>query len=77
MSPPAPPYSSGIGRPISPSSPELRHELVGEARLAVELLGDRCDPGARELAHGVADELLLCGEVEVHAVGDAPPDANR
>ena len=52
---------------------ELRHELVREARLAVELLGDRSDLLARELAHRVADELLLMCEVEVHA----PPDATR
>ena len=49
--------------------PELRQlgdELVGEARLAVELLGDRRDPFERELAHRAADELLLLGEVEIH-----------
>ena len=67
VSPPAPPYSSGIGSPISPSSPSSATSSYGKARLAVELLGDGRDALARELAHGVADELLLLGEVEVHA----------
>ena len=66
MSPPAPPYSSGIGIPISPSSAELGDELVREAVLAVELLGDRRDALSRERPDGVADQLLLGGEVEVH-----------
>ncbi len=68
MSAPAPPYSSGIGIPISPSSASLGDELVREALLAVELLGERRDAFLRELAHGVADQLVLLGEVEVHAV---------
>ena len=67
VSPPAPPCSSGIGIPISPSSAISRDELDGEAALAVELLGDGCDALAREGAHRVADELLLGREVEVHA----------
>ena len=46
---------------------ELRDELVGEALLAVELGRDGRDALARELAHGLADELLLLGEVEVQA----------
>ena len=46
---------------------ELRDELVGEALLAVELGRDRRHALARERAHGVADELLLFGEVEVQA----------
>ena len=52
---------------------ELGDELVREARLAVELLGHRRDLLPGELAHGVADELLLLREIEVHA----PPDATR
>ena len=56
-----------------PELAELGDELVREARLAVELLGDRRHLLARELAHGVADELLLLGQIEVHA----PPDATR
>ena len=49
--------------------PELGHlgdELVGEAVLAVELLGDRRDLLVGERADGVADQLVLGGEVEVH-----------
>ena len=46
---------------------ELRDELVGESLLTVELGGDGRDALARELAHRVADELLLLGEVEVQA----------
>ena len=41
---PAPPYSSGIGMPISPSSAISCDELVREAVLAVELRCDRRDP---------------------------------
>ena len=48
----------------------LAHELDGEARLAIELLGDGRDPLARERADGVADQLLLGSEVEVHAGRD-------
>jgi hypothetical protein len=50
---------------------QLRDELVGKARLAVELLGHGRDAVARELPHGVADELLLGGEVEIHGRRDA------
>ena len=42
-----------------PELAELGDELVRETRLAVELLGDGRDLLARELAHRVADELLL------------------
>ena len=56
MSPPAPPYSSGIGMPISPSSARLRDDLVGEAVLAVELLRHRRDPLLGERAHGLRAE---------------------
>ena len=56
-----------------PELAELGDELVREARLAVELLGHRRHLLPRELAHGVADELLLLREIEVHA----PPDATR
>ena len=64
---PAPPYSSGIVMPIRPSSASSAVELVREPRLAVELLGDRCDLLQRELANGVADQLMLGLEIEVHA----------
>ena len=71
VSPPAPPYSSGIGHAHQPELRELRDELVREARLAVELLGDRRDLRLRELADGAADQLLLVGELEVHATSSA------
>ena len=48
----------------------LVHEPDGEARLAIELLGDGRDPLARERADGVADQLLLGSKVEVHAGRD-------
>ncbi len=53
--------------PISPSSPSLRDDLVGEGLRAVELLGHRRDLALGELPHGAADQLVLGGEVEVHA----------
>ena len=48
---------------------ELGDELVREATLEVELRGNGCNALARERARGVADELLLGSEVEVHAAG--------
>ena len=65
VSAPAPPYSSGIVIPISPSSASSRDELVREPLLAVELLGDRRDLLERELPHRVAQQLVLGLEVEV------------
>ena len=55
-----------------PHEPQLRHladELDGETALAVELLGDRRDALAGERADGVADQLVLGRQVEVHAGG--------
>ena len=49
-----------------PQFGELRDELVREAVLAVELLRDRRDPLLRERTHGLAQELMLAREVEVH-----------
>jgi hypothetical protein len=46
---------------------ELRYEVVGEARLAVQLFGDRRDLSLRELADGPADQLLLVAELEIQA----------
>ncbi len=46
---------------------ELANDLVRECLVPVEVLGDRRDFGPSELAHGVAQELLVCGEFEVHA----------
>ena len=59
--------------PHQPELGHLAHELVREPRLAVELLGDGCDALDGERAHGVAEELVLGREVEVHAaiVADA------
>ena len=67
VSPPAPPYSSGIGRPIRPSSPSSATSSYGKRLSQVELGGDGLDPLSRERSDGVADQLLLGGEVEVHA----------
>ena len=50
-----------------PELGELRDELVREALLAVELLRDRRDLLQRELAHRVAQQLVLRLEVEVQA----------
>src|SRR4249919_91519 len=47
--------------------PELGHEVVGERAAQVELRGDGLDPLQRERSDGLADQLLLGGEVEVHA----------
>ena len=57
----------GDGQPHQAELAEVGNDLVRETRLAVELLRDGRDLLARELAHRVADELLLLGEVEVHA----------
>ena len=54
--------------------PELGHlgdEVVREALLAVELLGDRRDLLERELPNRVAEKLVLVVEVEVQAHGAA------
>ena len=64
------PYSSGIVMPINPSSASSATTRTGSG-LAVELLGDRRDALLRELANRGADELVLLGQVEVHAAGDA------
>ena len=58
--------------PHQPELAELGDELVREAALAVELLGDGRDALPRERADGVADELLLGGEVEVHGARIVP-----
>ena len=74
---PPPPYSSGIGMPISPSSASSADQVVREAVLAVELLGDRRDLLLGEVADRAPDELLLFGEVEVHAVSFVASSAIR
>ena len=70
MSAPAPPYCSGNGIPIQPSSAELPDDLVGEGLRPVELAGDRCDLALGEVADGRAERLVLLGEVEVHDDAD-------
>jgi len=45
---------------------ELCGQLVGEAFLAVELLGDGRHLLQRELPDRVADQLVLAVEIEVH-----------
>ena len=67
VSPPAPPYSSGIGKPHEAELAELGDELVREPAGQVELLGDRRDPLSRERSDRVANQLLLGSQVEVHA----------
>ena len=60
--------------------PELGHlldELVREALFAVELLGDRGDPRLGEVAHGPAQQLLLFGQLVVHAKLDASSAMRR
>ena len=67
VSAPAPPYSSGIGMPISPSSASSATSSYGKrcSRSSSAATGaTRC---SRELADGRADELVLGREVEVHA----------
>ena len=53
----------------------LRDELVREARLAVELLGDGCDAVDCEPADRLAEELVLGRKVEVHARRSYPEQA--
>ena len=50
-----------------PQLAELGDELVREALLTVELLGDGSDLRLRELADRAADQLLLVRELEVQA----------
>ena len=52
--------------PHQPEVAELLHDLVREALLAVERLGDRRDLALGEVADGAADQLMVGREVEVH-----------
>ena len=56
---PPPPYSSGNGRPKRPSSPIFEHGLDGKHLVAVPVGGVRSDLRVGELAHDVAELLLL------------------
>ncbi len=56
----------GDRHPHQPELGKLADDLVREPLLAVELLGDRCDPLECEPANRLADELVLGLEVEVH-----------
>ena len=59
----------GVGHAHQPELAELGDDLVGEALLLVELLGDRPDLVLREVAREALDRLLLVGQVEVHGRG--------
>ncbi len=60
----------GDGNAHQPELGELGDEVVREAALPVELLGDRRDSIACERADRVADQLVLGREVEVHGRAD-------
>ena len=49
---------------------ELAHDLVGKRLAGIQLAGDGCDAIARELAHRLAQQRVIVGEVEVHGVCD-------
>src|SRR5689334_15290721 len=59
----------GDGHPHQPELGQLGDELVRKALRPVELLRDRRHALERELPDGVAQELVLRLQVEVHAVG--------
>jgi hypothetical protein len=58
------------GHPHQPELGKLRHELVREAVLPVELLRKRRNAGLGELANGAPEELVLLREIEVHLAGE-------
>ena len=66
VSPPGAPVLLGDRDAHEPQLGQLGDDLVGEAVLAVELLRHRRDPLLGERAHGLAQELVLGREVEVH-----------
>ncbi len=65
---PVPPSSSAQGTPSRPSSPIFRIFSQGKVEVAVQLPGDRGDVLPGEVAHHVADLVVLFGEVqrEIH-----------
>jgi len=54
-----------------PELAHLRDQLVWERLRPVELLGDRPDLLAGEIADGVAQQPLLVGQIEVHGAGES------
>ena len=66
-SPPAAAVGLRERDPHQPEPAELGHDLVREALLAVELLRDGLHLALGEVADGAADQLVVVGEVEVHA----------
>ena len=67
VSPPAPPYSSGIGSPMSPSSASSETSSYGKRPVRSSSSATGCDALARERPNRVANQLLLGSQVEVHA----------
>ena len=71
-----PPYSAGNGSPNKPELTHGQHGLGGEGVIAIPRFGIRRDRGASEVAHDLAELLLLVAEVELHG-GDLSPRAWR
>ena len=67
VSPPAPPYSSGIGSPMRPSSPSSATSSYGKRASRSSSAATGATRSRANVAHRVADQLLLRSEVEVHA----------
>ncbi len=63
---PAPPYSSGMQTPISPSSASFPYSSRGKRVLAVPGRRVRLDLGLREVAGERLDLALVVGQLEVH-----------
>ena len=62
-----------------PELAELLDDRVRERLRAVQLLRDRRHLALGEVAHRAADQLVVVGEIEVHAIlirGDPPRDAD-
>ncbi len=63
---PAPPCSAGIATPRNPSSAILATISPGQRAVLVELGGLGGDFACSEVARGVADHLVLFGQIELH-----------
>ncbi len=70
---PPPPYSSGKGRPNRPSSPIASTVSTGNVWSRSQRLGVRRDLALGEVAHDLAERLLLLGELDVHACDRTAP----